>query len=84
MSEIRDRSVVKSSVIPSAKYCWSGSLLRLVKGSTTIDKRGATRGCEINPAEVIAGAGKGRVVDNHAFPGAAAAAVAILTTAARR
>jgi len=37
---IRDRSVVRSSVIPSARYSWSGSLLRLVKGSTTIDRGG--------------------------------------------
>src|ERR1700738_1674150 len=44
MCEIRDRSVVRSSVIPSAKYCCSGSLLRLAKGSTTIDRRGATAG----------------------------------------
>ena len=42
MSAIRDRSVVRSPVIPSAKYCCSGSLLKLVKGSTTIDRRGAT------------------------------------------
>src|SRR5438270_9906786 len=44
MCEIRDRSVVRSSVIPSAKYCCSGSLFRLAKGSTTIDRRGATAG----------------------------------------
>src|SRR6516225_8885486 len=37
----RDRSVVTSSVIPSAKYCCSRSSLRLVNGSTTIDRRGA-------------------------------------------
>src|SRR5436190_11234283 len=49
----RDRSVVRSSLIPSAKYCWSGSLLRLANGSTTIDRRGATAGCAI---EVAAGA----------------------------
>jgi hypothetical protein len=30
--------------MPSAKYCCSGSLLRLEKGSTTIDRRGATAG----------------------------------------
>jgi hypothetical protein len=53
MSASRDRSVVRSSVIASAKYCWSGSLLRLANGNTTIDRRGATRGCEI---EVAAGA----------------------------
>src|SRR6187200_339030 len=44
MPAMRDRSVVRSSVIASAKYCWSGSLLRFVKGSTTIDRRGATAG----------------------------------------
>src|SRR6266851_4695507 len=38
---IRDRSVVRSSVTPSAKYCCSRSSLRLAKGSTTIDRRGA-------------------------------------------
>jgi hypothetical protein len=36
--------VVRSSVIPSAKYCCLRSLLRLVNGSTTIDKRGAAAG----------------------------------------
>src|ERR1700730_506479 len=41
LPEIRDRSVVRSSVIPSAKYSWSGSFDRLAKGRTTIDSRGA-------------------------------------------
>src|SRR6516165_8094608 len=41
MLGIRERSVVRSSVIASAKYCWSGSLPRLANGSTTIDSRGA-------------------------------------------
>src|SRR5262249_39950913 len=50
MFSSRDISVVRSSVIPSAKYCWSGSLLRLAKGSTTIDRRGATSGCGIDMA----------------------------------
>jgi len=49
---MRDRSVVRSSVIPSAKYCWSGSLLRLAKGSTTIDKRGAPAGWDIDVADI--------------------------------
>src|SRR5882724_5160657 len=39
MSASRDRSVVRSSVIASAKYCWSGPLDRLAKGRTTIDSR---------------------------------------------
>src|SRR6516162_3029566 len=39
LPEIRDRSLVKSSVIPSAKYSWSGSFDRLLKGRTTIDRR---------------------------------------------
>src|SRR5271163_2769728 len=42
MPASRDRSVVRSSVIPSAKYCCSRSSLRFVKGSTTIDRRGRT------------------------------------------
>ena len=41
---IRAMSVVRSSVIASAKYSCSGSLLRLVNGSTTIDSRGAECG----------------------------------------
>src|SRR5215469_9799488 len=43
MSAIRDKSVVKSSVMPSAKYCCLGSSLRLANGNTTIDSRGAGR-----------------------------------------
>jgi hypothetical protein len=54
---IRDRLVVRSSVIPSAKYCWSGSLLRLPNGSTTIDRRGATSGCTIDAAAGPVGIG---------------------------
>src|SRR5215471_4174779 len=61
MSEIRDRSVFRSSVIPSAKYCWSGSLLRLAKGSTTIDRRGATSGCAIDVVATTADVGAGFV-----------------------
>src|SRR5437764_11557852 len=38
---MRDRSVVKSSVIASTKYSCSGSFDRLAKGSTTIERRGA-------------------------------------------
>src|SRR6516164_7824911 len=53
MSVIRDRSVVRSSVIPSEKYCWSGSLLRLANGSTTIDRRGAAKACGIDAAVSI-------------------------------
>ena len=47
---MRDRSVVKSSVTPSAKYCCSLSSLRLVNGRTTIDSRGATAGGEVEAA----------------------------------
>jgi hypothetical protein len=46
-----DRSVVRSSVIPSAKYCCSGSLLKLVNGNTTIDRRGAATGGELEVAD---------------------------------
>jgi hypothetical protein len=70
MSEIRDRSLVRSSVIPSAKYCWSGSLLRLVNGSTTIDRRGATSGCEIKAAAGAVGIGVAEAAAWSAdFPG---------------
>ena len=75
---IRDRSVVRSSVIPSAKYCCSGSLLRLANGSTTIDRRGATRGCAIalgaafavipGPAGTAASAGAGFVLHRATLP----------------
>src|SRR5260370_42329017 len=41
MCAIRDRSIVRSSVTPSAKYCCSGAEPRLAKGITTIDRRGA-------------------------------------------
>src|SRR5882724_3845025 len=91
MSVIRDRSVVRSSVIPSAKYCWPGSLLRLTKGNTTIDRRGATRGSEIDAATAISGAAAGFVVgqSHHALAPRtrtvpAAAAIAMLATRRRR
>ena len=59
MSGIRDRSVVRFPVIPSAKYCCSGSLLKLAKGSTTID--GAQR---LPPAPAaIASRSAGRAVE---------------------
>jgi hypothetical protein len=48
MPPMRDRSVVRSSVIPSAKYCCSRSSLRFVKGSTTIDRRGAATGAALD------------------------------------
>jgi hypothetical protein len=59
---IRDRSVVTFSVIPSAKYCWSGSLLRLANGNTTIDRRGATKGCAIDAAVAAVDIGAGEAV----------------------
>src|SRR5215472_9285311 len=40
LPEIRDRSVVRSSVMPSAKYSWSGSRDRFSNGNTTNDRRG--------------------------------------------
>src|SRR6516164_6972579 len=55
--EILDKSVVRSSVIPSAKYCCSRSSLRLVKGSTTIDRRGAVVGGALDGVDdILAGA----------------------------
>src|SRR5215472_3574959 len=64
----RDRSAVRSSVIPSAKYCCSGSLLRLANGSTTIDRRGRTRGCDIGVATAAAETGEGFVVGHSHQP----------------
>src|SRR6266849_5255985 len=92
MPAIRDRSVVRSSVTPSAKYCRPGSLLRLAKGSTTIDRRGATRGCEVAvgaaATAVTAGVGVDLVAgqSHHAITtmtSAAAAVTAIAATAVR-
>src|SRR5215510_6595026 len=92
MSGIRDRSVVRSSVTASAKYCCSGSLLRLAKGSTTIDRRGAAAGCKIDGttgAPAAAGVGADLVAgQSHqpttAMTSAAAAAAAIAAMALRR
>src|SRR5713101_7420756 len=41
---ILDRSVVRFSVIPSAKYSCAGSPVMLAKGNTTMEKRGAPGG----------------------------------------
>src|SRR5215831_13307176 len=58
MSAMRDRSVVRSSVSPSAKYCCSGSLPRLANGSTTIDSRGAVTGGEPETVDDTLAVGK--------------------------
>src|SRR5467141_2809099 len=84
----RDRSVVRSSVIPSAKYCWSGSLLRLANGSTTIDRRGATRGCDIGVVAATAGVGEDLVAGQshqalRAMTSTATVTAAIAATAVR-
>ena len=83
---------------PSAKYCCSGSLLRLAKGSTTIDKRGATAGsvtdgavCAISEVVPTAAGSVGEDLVNGqshqamtAITSAPAAAAAIARGAARR
>src|SRR5215217_8035435 len=48
-----DRSLVRSSVRPSAKYCWSRSSLRLTNGSTTIERRGAVVGIAGADADAV-------------------------------
>src|SRR3954469_2603790 len=66
-----DRSVVRSSVRPSAKYCWSRSSLRLTNGSTTIERRGAVVGIAGADADAVT---VGGAVDNghcHHTPPAA-------------
>ncbi|HKN30884.1 MAG TPA: hypothetical protein VJY34_24630 [Roseiarcus sp.] len=49
---MRERSVVRLSVTPSAKYSCSGSPPILVKGKTTIERRG---GANFSDAEAGAG-----------------------------
>src|SRR5262249_17909799 len=70
-------------------YCCAGSLLRLVNGKTTIDRRGAMRGCAIDVAAATAAAVVGLVVgQSHHAPAAttrtAATAAAAISTAVRR
>src|SRR5262249_55348407 len=79
MSVIRNKSVVRSSVIPSAKYCCSGSLLKLVKGSTAIDRRGAMRDWEI---DAVTAAGSTNAGEDLIADQAHQAKAAMTTTAA--
>jgi len=85
---IRERSVVRSSVIPSAKYCWSGSLLRLANGNTTIDSCGAASDCAayVEEATAVVGAGFVAGQTHQALPApirtAATAPAAIATRVA--
>src|SRR5215510_6361616 len=59
--ESLERSVMRSSVIPSLKYSCSGSLLILVKGSTTIDGCSGKVIVLAYPADISeARAGKGK------------------------
>src|SRR6516165_4434675 len=85
---MRDRSVVTSSVIPSAKYCCSGSLLRLTSGNTTIDSRTAASGCAIDVVAATAGFGEDLVAgQSHQAPPATtstAAMAAPINARARR
>jgi len=85
---IRDKSVVKSSVIPSAKYSCSGSWPAFANGSTTMDSRGGFAcliGSGADAASVpgkavgrsIGGASRGQTIHNpaaHTGPTATTAA----------
>src|SRR5712671_1793323 len=91
--EIRDRSVVRSSVIPSAKYRCSGSLLRLTNGNTTIERRGATKGWAMEVVAAAANSAGGVEEDliagrphqaTTAITSAAAVAITIATAILRR
>src|SRR6516162_5244767 len=66
---MRDRSVVRSSVMPSAKYSWSGSLDRFSNGNTTNDRRGiaalAVAGGPCGTAVDMATAGTFRCGQSH-------------------
>src|SRR5215472_4888365 len=84
ISARRDRSVVTLSVIPSAKYCWLGSLLRLAKGSTTIDKRGAPRGCGAGAKAAAAGTLESRALGRQSHQALMPSKSTAPTTAAVR
>src|SRR5690349_5386739 len=47
-AEILERSVIKSSVMPSAKFSCSGSLDMLVKGNTAIEGLFGSGSCGLN------------------------------------
>src|SRR5215471_20641138 len=90
LSSMRDRSVVRSSVMPSARYSCEASSLRLAKGSTTIDRRGAVMALLAGPAAALdpstAGGterGAGRY-QSAAAPTAISTAAADASTNARR
>ena len=51
-----DKSVVRSSVTPSAKYCCSGSLLKSLNGSARIDRCGAGTAVADNVEQAAPGA----------------------------
>lgn len=72
---MRDRSVVRSSVIASTKYSCSGSLDRLAKGRTTIDRRGG------GFASVLATADGRRGLGGAETGGVAATAIALIAKA---
>src|SRR6516165_6913096 len=80
---MRETSVVRSSVIPSAKYSCSGSLLRLAKGSTTIERRGAENGC-IGDETADTSGPAWRLDHSHHPPAPAAITIAAAATATMR
>src|SRR5271165_6418234 len=80
---MRETSVVRSSVIPSAKYSCSGSLLRLAKGSTTIDRRGAENG-RVGRETADTSGPAGRPDHSHQPPPAAAIRTAAAAAARMR
>src|SRR6516164_7197616 len=49
----RERSVVRSSVMPSTKYSCSGSFDKFAKGRTTIDSRGRANGATLPASRVL-------------------------------
>src|SRR6516225_6195820 len=51
--ERRERSVVRSSVMPSTKYSCSGTFDKFAKGRTTIDSRGRVDGTATLPASRV-------------------------------
>ena len=70
-----ERSVMMSSVMPSLKYSWSGSLLMLTNGSTAIDGLSGD-------GKAILSTDAGSTVGSHGFNHVTAPTIPMSTTTA--
>src|SRR6267143_2171993 len=84
LPEIRERSVVRFSVIPSAKYSCSGSCERFSNGKTTIDSRDAlAAGLPVPRADATSGGASTEAVVKPPRGQAHQPAIAMAITATR-